>query len=336
MTLLTICDNAVNNLGVGSTPISIIGNPDPAAVRLLQMARRTATSLAKRANWVSQIIEHTFTANGGSDYPLPPDYRSIVDNTMWDRSRYWRMRGVISPQQWQRYKSSNLGQATIERRWRIRVPTGAAAGVPAVFSVDPPLSSTDKSSSFVFEYVSKYWCQSAALYEVGELVPVVGGSGYVVGDQFAIGGGTYTTQAVGTVTSLSGSAIATAEIVTPGSYSVRPSSPAASTATTGVGVGATFLVNTATVPGAAQPDWVADTDTGLVDEDLIELGVVWRLARRLGFAYDEEKDEYEREVDKAVARDGGTAILNLVPINYLNLIGPGNIYDGYWPTGLVP
>ena len=73
----------------------------------------------------------TFTF-GQSDYPLPTDYQRPIDNTMWDRSRFWSMRGPQSPQQWQLYKSSVIGRASIQRRFRFREIGGAPH-----FSVDP-------------------------------------------------------------------------------------------------------------------------------------------------------------------------------------------------------
>lgn len=323
MSLLTICTNACNDLGVG-VPTSIIGSTDPAATRVLQMARRAGLSLAAANNWASMVVEHTFTADGSSDYALPADYRSMVDNTMWDRTTYWSMRGAMSPQQWQMYKSSVIGRASIQPRWRIRVPTGAAAGTPVVFSIDPPIGAADTSTQFVFEYASNNWCRSATTYQANELIPVAAGSGYAIGDLFSIVGGTSTATALGLVTSLTsgGTGIATAEVSVPGNYTVEPSSPAASTATTGAGAGATFLVNTTTFEGVGQVDWAADTDTGIISEDLIEMGVIWRLARRLGFSYDEEKEEYQRELDTAIARDGGTAVIDLAPGYDLPLISP--------------
>jgi len=48
----------------------------------------------------------------------------------------------------------------------------------------------------------------------------------------------------------------------------------------------------------AQTQWAADTDVGVLDEYLITLGVRWRMLCRLGLAYSEELDEYEREVSK--------------------------------------
>ena len=95
---------------------------------------------------------------GQCDYTLPADYGKMVDNTLWDRTRFWQMRGAMSPQQWQLYKSSPVGQASIQRRWRIRLATGATAGSTPVFSIDPIV--TDNGSTLVFEYVSTGWCKS--------------------------------------------------------------------------------------------------------------------------------------------------------------------------------
>lgn len=240
MSLLTICQNAIQNVGVnvGALPTTIVGNNDPAAIRVYQQARRAGESLAKRANWTALVVENVFTANGQTAFTLPADFRSMVNDTLWDRSRYWALRGALSPQQWQVYKSSIIGTATIQQRWRIRIQSGSGAGSAPEFTIDPTIAATD-NSTFVYEYVSSNWCVSAA--------------------------------------------------------------------------------------GTPQSAWAADTDTALLDEDLIELGVTWRLMRRLGLSYEEEREEYEREVDKAVARDGGTATIGIVPNPRLILVGPYNI-----------
>ena len=321
------------------------------------MARREAYNLSRRANWAAMVVEWEFIANGSSDYPLPPDFRSFVDDTMWDRTRFWRMRGAMTPQQWQLYKSSVIGRATVERRWRMHIPSGAPDGEAVVFSIDPALGATDTSSQFVFEYVSKNWCRSATTYSIDELTvdPSVlltgggnlltgggnllmstywGGTGFAVGDQFSIVGGTSTVAATGVVTALdptTGTGILTAAVVDPGIYTVLPASPAAMVATTGSGSGARFTINSTSAPGHTQSDWIADTDTAILDEDLIEMGVIWRLMRRLGIAYDEELNEYEVQVRQAIARDGGTQILNLAPYDKLTLVGPWNLQEGNFP-----
>jgi|SRR5581483_9525653 len=310
MSLLSICQQVANDLAL-SAPTSIVGNSDETATRLLAQAQAAGESLARKpANgWVAMIAEYDFqtaatasniagsianvggfgvisgltlgspvnpvaantwyafgtgvpgnaivtavtladpnsqvTINqaptatgtgtftfGQSDYSLPSDFQRPIDNTLWDRSRFWSLRGPLSPQQWQLYKSSVIGRASIQRRFRFREIAGVLK-----FSIDPV--PTDNGSAFVLEYVSNAWCKSSG--------------------------------------------------------------------------------------GTKQTSWQADTDLGILDEYLITLGIRWRMLRRLGFSYAEERDEYDREVQKAMAKDGGAAILDLTPPDHLSLIGPWNI-----------
>jgi hypothetical protein len=57
--------------------------------------------------------------------------------------------------------------------------------------------------------------------------------------------------------------------------------------------------------GTDRSDWAADADVGRIPEHLIELGVTWRWLRAKGMDYAEELATYEREVEKAAARDRG-------------------------------
>lgn len=63
--------------------------------------------------------------------------------------------------------------------------------------------------------------------------------------------------------------------------------------------------------GTAQTSWAADTDTGRVDEYLVQLGMTWRMLSRMGRVYAEERAEYDNEMMKAIARDGGSRIVRL-------------------------
>lgn len=82
--------------------------------------------------------------------------------------------------------------------------------------------------------------------------------------------------------------------------------------------------------GVGQSSWQADDDTGVLDEYLLGLGIKWRLLNRLGMAYDEEREEYDREVRLAVARDGGAPPVNIAGRKSYGLLGPGNVPDtGY-------
>lgn len=61
--------------------------------------------------------------------------------------------------------------------------------------------------------------------------------------------------------------------------------------------------------GTLQETWAADADTALVSEDLIELGLIWRILRARGLDYAEEMSTYEREVEKVSARDRGLGVM---------------------------
>lgn len=59
--------------------------------------------------------------------------------------------------------------------------------------------------------------------------------------------------------------------------------------------------------GPFQPKWLLDTDVGVLDEDLMTLGIKWRWLRAKGFAYDEEYKTYTDARERKAARDGGGA-----------------------------
>lgn len=62
--------------------------------------------------------------------------------------------------------------------------------------------------------------------------------------------------------------------------------------------------------GTDQSAWAADTDTGILSEELMTLGVVWRWLKSNGSTYDEAFRTYEMQVAQAIARDGGKPTLN--------------------------
>jgi hypothetical protein len=82
--------------------------------------------------------------------------------------------------------------------------------------------------------------------------------------------------------------------------------------------------------GAGQTKYLADTDLSFLDEELITLGLRWRFLRAKGLDYAEEMATYEREVERAQARDGGATALTLAP----QPIDPNrvNIPDGNFGT----
>lgn len=76
--------------------------------------------------------------------------------------------------------------------------------------------------------------------------------------------------------------------------------------------------------GTTQSAWAADTDTGILDERLMALGIRWRFQESKGFAYAGSKDLYERQVLQAIAREGSRSAISI------------GEYQGYWPTAIAP
>ncbi len=54
----------------------------------------------------------------------------------------------------------------------------------------------------------------------------------------------------------------------------------------------------------AQSAWTLDSDTGILDEDLMILGIIWRFRAAKGLDYAESMQTYEMEVNKAIMNDG--------------------------------
>lgn len=69
--------------------------------------------------------------------------------------------------------------------------------------------------------------------------------------------------------------------------------------------------------GSGQTQWTADTDTGILDEDLLELGTKWRFLASMAMPYLEEKDEYDKYLGIAKANDGGMPLLSNNPVEEL-------------------
>lgn len=63
--------------------------------------------------------------------------------------------------------------------------------------------------------------------------------------------------------------------------------------------------------GVAQSRFLADTDTTVLPESLITLGVVWRWKKTKGFDYAEDMVTYERELERACSRDRGLGVVTV-------------------------
>jgi len=63
--------------------------------------------------------------------------------------------------------------------------------------------------------------------------------------------------------------------------------------------------------GTGQAAWAADTDTGILDESLFELGLTWRFKQAHGLSYDQDYREYQLELRQAISRQGSSPIISM-------------------------
>lgn len=134
MSLLTACQNAVKETGLGDVPATIISNTDKLAVQLNALAEREAKVLGK-LNWQRLLREQTLTVvSGQASYSLPADWGRYLSDTFWDTTNYWQMRGSIDPATWQALKRGIVA-TSLRRNFRV---------VGNLLTLDPtPTVSTD-------------------------------------------------------------------------------------------------------------------------------------------------------------------------------------------------
>lgn len=153
MTLLSIVQNVAKEAGF-SAPASVIGNSDDTAVLILALATRAGKLLARKT-WEVLQKEYTFsTVASTASYAFPSDLGYFLDYTIWDRTQFWALRGSLSAQDWQTYKSG-LQSTTPRQRFRIK---------GGLIFIDPTPSAV---SSMVIEYLSNLWVAPAATPTVG-------------------------------------------------------------------------------------------------------------------------------------------------------------------------
>ena len=150
MTLLSICQDAADELQLTPRPQSIIGSTAPGARRLLRFANAVGKELMTEFPWQVLRKEKTFTASADELQSgiLPSDFDRFVPETFYDRSGKIPLAGPIRAAQWQGLKM--LGYSDRQRKFMIR--GGSVYVIPAFGG----------NESCAFEYVSNQWCQNAA------------------------------------------------------------------------------------------------------------------------------------------------------------------------------
>jgi len=212
MTLLTVVQNACDRIGL-QRPTAAFTSTDNQIKQLVGLAQQEGIELAKRHTWQALTTEKTLTSIAAETQTgaIPSDFDRIIDDTFFNRTKKRRVRGPLTPQEWQFHKS--VVATTIVEAFRIR-------GSAILITPTPTAGET-----YAYEYVSKNWCESSI--------------------------------------------------------------------------------------GTDQAAWAADSDTGILSEELMTLGIIWRWQKAKGLDYAESFRTYENQLAIVTSRDGGKPTLNI-------------------------
>ncbi len=155
MSLLTLVQNPLNEIGLQEVPASIVGNNNPTATQSLALANRSLQQVAREINWQPISRKATITTvSGQGEYALPSDFKSIVDQTVWNTSQRRRLFGAETPQDWALLKSWSTTN-TVALFYRI---FRSESSNVRVFHLHP--TSLD-ANTITYEYISNALTQSA-------------------------------------------------------------------------------------------------------------------------------------------------------------------------------
>lgn len=244
MTLLSVVQAAADIIGI-ARPGTVIGNTDQIARQMLALVNREGKNLSSMRNsfnggWSVLERVHTFSTSASEDeYDLPDDFGWLLGDTVWDRTNFWNVRGPLSPQDWQAFRSGLVNNAALRKRYRIRRIADGSTG-DRKFTIEPE---PDAVETVAFEYVTDQWVKDTA-----------------------------------------GTAFKTA--------------------------------------------YAVDTDVSMIDEVIVEMGLIWRFKQAKGLDFAADLAEYEIERDKRFAADVGPGIIEFAKKRFK--IPPGIIPE----TGL--
>lgn len=147
MTLLSIVQDAAVDLNL-NRPTVAVASTDTLVLQLVSLAKRDGLDLIRRYDWQALTEEVSFTTVATEEQTtlsaVASDFFRMVDESMNNRTRHWRVFGPLSPQAWQRRLALGV-QVGVVNAFRIR-------GDSILFYPTPTAG-----DSVYFEYISRNW-----------------------------------------------------------------------------------------------------------------------------------------------------------------------------------
>lgn len=155
MTLLTIVQDCLNELGGFEVPSAIVGNANETAVRSLALVNRSLKETARRFDWDGVTVRGTITTVASQEeYTLPSDFKALINQTMWDDTNNRAVSGPLSPVEWETVKNSGLTSSA--SRW-FRIFKSASSNDNVFYLFPTP----DGIDTLNFEYRSNALTQTS-------------------------------------------------------------------------------------------------------------------------------------------------------------------------------
>lgn len=316
-TLLQIVNQVQQELGL-SQSASVIGNTDLTTVQLLSFLQLANEELRDYSDEGWKVLQFEFnliinpptvttgnvTANSAVITNIP--------STAGLSANYWAVTGSFLPQSARILSVDSISQVTMTMQ-----STGAQNGVAITFAQD-----TYAMPSDFRKYTNRTWWDRTNRWELL-------GPDSAQLDQWHRSG-----------------IVATGprrhfRNIGPFSNTYRIWPPPADLAT-GTEIQAVFeyiSLNTVRVHGSLTTfgqTFANDDDIPLLDDRALMLAMKWRFWEQKGLNWMAKRDEYDRWVDRLMARDGGAKTLSLVKRDNPIFISPSNVQDGFFPGPTGP
>lgn len=138
-------------LGTSSDPVA---STDPTFLQLTGLLTAAGQELLEMHEWQVLRQEYEFTTavatSATGTYDLPDDFSYMINQTGWDQTNNFPMRGPLSAQMWSYLEGRDFSSSTIYAAFRI-----------AENKLDLYPQPPDDGIAIRFEYISRYWVQQA-------------------------------------------------------------------------------------------------------------------------------------------------------------------------------
>lgn len=347
MTILSIIQDATDELSSLARPSAIVASTEREVQRLLTFAHITGDRIIQKYDWPSCVLQGTISLVAGTaTYALPGDFERLLSNTHWDGANHWMLIGPYTPQEWQALKR---GVSTNIPRKAFRIHSN----IDNKIDLHPVPGAGETGNILYYEYVSKSWCLPIA-WEATP-TPWTSSTSFAAQAYCSSNGNVYQTLNGGTTGSTAPSHTTTTASVSDGGVAwfyiktIHTFSAGDYCSYNGniykLPVGSALIAGT--IPpthtsgmasdgnlswayaNIAHNRFLSDTDTSLIDEKIMTLGIIWRYLRSIGNEYQDAKDEFDDAVEKAYAGFQGSRILDFNRVRNPIMIGPWNIPDTF-------